>query len=175
LHTSLGRTAVQSARSGLALASAMLMGCLAGSRQAGAAVENRAVPDTGALHVPGSYAIGGTCGSEWGDLVVLTLLPDGLFSLRQTYRDQGCIQQVTLVYLGRWTLADDGHQLQLDSGPVWLRRLTILNRRTLRFPDRPPSSPPPRGVIQTATRAPLLPFGDPFRLRGAGALPGWVE
>jgi hypothetical protein len=166
--------AVQSARYGLALASVMVMGCLAGSRQSAPAGEIRAVPEAGGLRVPGTYAIGGSCGSEWGDQVVLTLLPEGLFSLRQTYRDQDCVRQVTLVYLGRWTLADDGHELRLDNGPVWLRRLTILNQWTLRFPDPPRPSPPPRGVIRTASRA-LLPFRDPFHLRGAGALPGSVE
>jgi hypothetical protein len=175
LHTSDSDTAVQSARYGLALASAMLMGCLAGSRQSAATVESRAAPVAGGLHVPGTYAVGGSCGSQWGDQVELTLLPEGLFSLRQTYRDQDCVRQVTLVYLGGWTLAEDGHQLRLDNGPLWLRRLTILNQRTLRFPDRPPSSPPPRGVIRTASRAPLLPFRDPLHLRGAGALPGSVE
>jgi len=154
---------VRSARYGLGLASAFLTGCLAGSRQSGATMESP-VPDRVAPHVPGIYAIGGSCGSEWGDLVVLTLLPNGAFSLRQTYRDDDCAKLVTLVYLGQWVLTDDGHQLRLDNGPAWLRRLTILNGRTLEIPNRPPS--PPRAVIQTASRSRLLPFRDPFHLRG---------
>jgi hypothetical protein len=169
------QAAVRSARYGLGLASALLSGCLAGSRQSSAAMERPAGPDPGGLRVPGSYAIGGSCGSAWGDLVVLTLLPDGAFSLRQTYRDQDCAQLVTLVYLGRWTLADDGHQLRLDNGPAWLRRLTVLNRRTLLIPNRPPSPPPPRAMIQTASRARLQPFRDPFHLRGLGIVVASLE
>ena len=85
-----------------------------------------------------------SCGSEWGDLVVHTLLPDGVFSLRQTYRDEDCGQPVTLVYIGQWQIANDGRELRLDNGPVWLRRLPILNHRALRIPDRPPPERPPR-------------------------------
>ena len=116
-----------------------------------------------------------SCGSEWGDLVLLTLLPDGMFSLRQTYRDKDCGRPVTLVYLGNWRVANDGSELRLDNGPVWLRRLAILNHRTLRIPDRPPAATPSRTVVQTASRTPLLPFRDPFHLRGLGIFPGWLE
>jgi hypothetical protein len=166
--------AVRSARNGLGLASVLLTGCLAASRQPSPTMESP-VPDGIGLHVPGTYAIGGSCGSEWGDLVVLTLLPNGAFSLRQTYRDQDCAQLVTLVYLGQWALTDGGHQLRLDNGPAWLRRLTILNGRTLEIPDRPSSPPPPRAVIQTASRTRLQPFRDPFHLRGLGIVLASLE
>jgi hypothetical protein len=66
-------------------------------------------------------------------------------------------------------MAVDGHQLWLDNGPVWLRHLSILNRRTLRIPDRPPAHPPARAVVQTAYRTRLVPFRDPFHLRGFGS------
>jgi hypothetical protein len=164
---------VRSARYGPGLA--LLVACLTGNPRTSTSFERPIVPEPAALQVPGSYTISRPCGSEWGDLAVLTLLPDGVFSLRQTYRDQDCGRPVTLVYLGRWSIADDGRELRLDNGPVWLRRLTILNHRTLRMPDRPRPEHPPQMVVQTASRKPLLPFRDPFRLRGLGTLAGWIE
>ena len=98
----------------------------------------------------------------------LTLLPDGVFSLRQTYRDAQCAPQVTLLYMGRWFMAPDGRQLRLDNGPAWLRRLTIVDRRTLRIPEAPDTTTLP--VYQTAYPAQLVPFRDPFRLQGLVSL-----
>jgi hypothetical protein len=173
LHILGGEAAVRRARYGLGIASALLTGCLAGSRQGSQRSESPSVPSVpsvpgaGGLQVPGSYVSGGSCGQQWGDEVVLTLLPSRVFSLRQTYRDRNCAHQITLVYLGRWSLAADGHQLRLDNGPVWLRRLTILDGRTLRIPERPEAEPPPRTVVQTVSR--LVPFRDPFHLRGLGS------
>ncbi|HEU4954162.1 MAG TPA: hypothetical protein VFT28_06285 [Gemmatimonadales bacterium] len=174
MHIEDGKDVVRSARYGLGLASALLTGCLAGTRPPSVAAAPPA-PETGGLQVPGSYMISRSCGSEWGDLMVLTLLPGGVFSLRQTYRDVNCAQPVTLVYLGEWRIEDDDGELRLDNGPVWLRRLAILNHRALRIPDRPPPEPPPHTVVQTAFRTPLLPFRDPFHLRGVGAFPAWSE
>ena len=175
MHIEDGKAAVRSARYGLGLASALLTGCLAGTRQPSESLERPALPESGGLQIPGSYMISRPCGSEWGDLVVLTLLPDGVFSLRQTYRDQDCAQPVTLVYLGQWRIAGDGRVLHLDNGPVWLRHLTILNQRALRIPDRPPPEHPPAALVQTAARTPLLPFRDPFHLRGLGVLPAGLQ
>ena len=125
------------------------------------------VPDAAqGLQVPGTFSRGGSCGGEWGDEVFLTLLPDGVFSLRQTYRDSGCVPQVTLLYIGRLNMAADGRQLRLDNGPGWLRRLTVVNRRTLRIPEPPDSASPSLPVYQTAYPARLVPFRDPFRLQG---------
>jgi hypothetical protein len=175
LHIEDGKDVVRSARYGLGLASALLTGCLAGTRQPSESAAPSAAPEAGGLQVPGSYMISRSCGSEWGDLVVLTLLPGGVFSLRQTYRDEDCAQPVTLVYIGQWRIEDDGRVLRLDNGPVWLRRLAILNHRALRIPHRPPPEPPPPMAVQTAFRTPLLPFRDPFHLRGAGAVPAGIE
>lgn len=119
------------------------------------------------LEVPGTFSRGGSCGGEWGDEVFLTLLPDGIFSLRQTYRDSGCVPQLTLLYIGRWNMAADGRQLRLDNGPVWLRRLTIIDRRTLSIPEPPETARPSLPVYQTAAPSRLVPFRDPFQLRGA--------
>ena len=127
------------------------------------------------LEVPGTFSRGGSCGGEWGDEVFLTLLPDGVFSLRQTYRDSGCVPQLTLLYIGRWNMAADGHQLRLDNGPVWLRRLTIVDRRTLQIPDPPERARPSLPVYQTAAPSRLSPFRDPFRLRGALSLAPRVQ
>ena len=175
MHIEDGKEVVRSARYGLGLASALLTACLAGTRQPSESAAPPAAPEAGGLQVPGSYMISRSCGSEWGDLVVLTLLPGGVFSLRQTYRDEDCAQPVTLVYIGQWRIEDDGRVLRLDNGPVWLRQLAILNHRALRIPDRPPPEPPPHMAVQTAFRTPLPPFRDPFHLRGAGAVPAWIE
>ena len=136
------KAVVRGARHFVWLASAALTGCLAGTPQASESPGPPATPEAGSLQVPGSYMISRSCGSEWGDLTMLTLLPDGVFSLRQTYRDESCGQGVTLVYLGHWSIANDRGELRLDNGPVWLRRLAILNRRTLQMPDHPSSEPP---------------------------------
>jgi hypothetical protein len=149
----------------------MLGGCLTGGRQGAespgpipAAVSiPEAVPG---LQVPGTFTRGGSCGGEWGDEVFLTLLPDGVFSLRQTYRDAACVPQLTLLYLGRWGIAAEGRQLRLDNGPAWLRRLTIVDRRTLQIPEPPATSRPSPPVYQTSYPARLVPFRHPFRLQG---------
>jgi hypothetical protein len=175
LYTDRAKALLRRTRCGLSLTSAVLAGCLAGSHQTSTSFERPVAPEPGGLQIPGTYTTSRSCGSEWGDGVVLTLLPAGLFSLRQTYRDLDCGESVTLVYPGRWTIADNGHELRLDNGPVWLRRLMILNHRTLRIPDRAPAAIPPHRVVQTASRTPLLPFRDPFHLRGLGTFATVLE
>ena len=164
-------------RRGTGLASIILAACLNGGRQDVEAPLPARSPETAdppgvaaELQVPGTFTSGGSCGGEWGDEVVLTLLPDGVFSLRQTYRDSGCVSQLTLLYIGRWAMAADGRQLRLDNGPVWLRRLTVVNRRTLRIPDQPEGARPAAPVYQTSYPARLVPFRDPFRLQGLVSL-----
>jgi hypothetical protein len=169
-------------RHGAGLVGVLLAGCLNAGRQgtepAGPARSPVAegVPEPAEeLEVPGTFSLGGSCGGEWGDEVFLTLLPDGVFSLRQVYRDSGCAPQLTLLYIGRWNMAAGGRQLRLDNGPVWLRRLTILDRRTLRIPDPPDTARPSLPVYQTAAPSRLVPFRDPFRLRGALSLAPLVQ
>ena len=155
----------------------LLAACLSPARQetqtarpAPASVE-RDVPDAApGLEVPGTFSRRGSCGGEWGDEVFLTLLPDGVFSLRQMYRDSGCAPVMSLVYLGRWNIAADGRHVRLDNGPTWLRRLTIINRRTLSIPEQPATARPPTPVYQTSYPSRLVPFRDPFRLRGVVSL-----
>jgi hypothetical protein len=149
----------------------LLGGCLTAGRQG--AEPASPIPTLGSiadaapgLEVPGTFTRVGSCGGEWGDEVFLTLLPDGVFSLRQTYRDAGCVPQLTLLYIGRWDIAAEGRQLRLDNGPAWLRRLTIVDRRTLSIPTLPATSRPSPPVYQTSSPARLVPFRDPFRLRG---------
>jgi hypothetical protein len=157
---------------GAGLLAILLTACLNAGRQGVEPAASVSSPETGAapgasgLQVPGTFSSGGSCGGEWGDEVFLTLLPDGVFSLRQTYRDSGCVPQLTLLYIGRWAMAADGRQLRLDNGPVWLRRLTVVNRRTLRIPEPPDTTGPSLPVYQTAYPARLVPFRDPFRLQG---------
>ena len=85
MHNEDRKAVVRSVRYGLGLASALLTGCLAGTRQSSESAA-RPVAPAGGLQVPGSYMISRSCGSEWGDLVVLTLLPNGVFSLRCSNR-----------------------------------------------------------------------------------------
>jgi hypothetical protein len=165
-------------RHGAGLAAAMLGACLSpgpqGSELAAPAPEpaiGRAPEVAPGLEIPGTFSRDGSCGGEWGDEVFLTLLPDGVFSLRQTYRDSGCVPQLSLLYIGRWDTAPDGRQLRLDNGPVWLRRLTIIDRRTLGIPQPPTTARPSLPVYQTAYPARLVPFPDPFRLQGLSLAP----
>jgi hypothetical protein len=157
------------------LVSALLGGCLNAGQQAESVgpapvPAAEAIPDAApGLQVPGTFSRGGSCGGEWGDEVFLTLLPDGVFSLRQTYRDSRCAPQLTLLYIGRWDMAADGRQLRLDNGPAWLRRLTVVNRRTLGIPAPPDTTPPSLPVYQTGYPQRLVPFGNPFRLRGVAS------
>jgi hypothetical protein len=166
------------ARHGAGLVAVLLGACLHSGRQgtepAGPAPDPVAVSvpgDAPGLQVPGTFSRSGSCGGELGDEVFLTLLPDGVFSLRQTYRDAGCVTQLTLLYIGRWNMAADGRQLRLDNGPVWLRRLTIVDRRTLSIPEPPDTARPATPVYQTAYPARLVPFREPFRLQGLVSLP----
>ena len=157
------------ARHGAGLLALVLGGCLGGrgAEPAGPSPASAVASDSGpGLQVPGTFSHGGSCGGAWGDEVFLTLLPDGVFSLRQTYRDGGCVPQLTLLYIGRWDMAEDGREVRLDNGPIWLRVLTIVDRRTLRIPDPPDATPPRSPVYRTAYPARLVPFGDPFRLQG---------
>ena len=109
-----------------------------------------------------------SCGSEWGDLVVLTLLPDGVFSLRQTYRDEDCGQPVTLVYIGQWQIANDGRELRLDNGPVWLRRLADPESPGSRIPGSPATRTSRARWFRPHPERHCCPSGDPFHLRGLG-------
>jgi len=163
-------------RRGAGLVAMLLGACLNAGRQdveptAPARLsEAGTVPDVAAgLQVPGTFSSAGSCGGEWGDEVFLTLLPDGVFSLRQTYRDSRCAPQLTLLYIGRWDMAADGRQLRLDNGPAWLRRLTVVNRRTLSIPAPPDRTRPSLPVYQTRHPQRLVPFGEPFRLRGVAS------
>jgi hypothetical protein len=172
-HRFFGRKAwSRRTRRGAGLVAIMLAACLNAGRQGvepaapRSAEAGTASGVASGLQVPGTFSSGGSCGGEWGDEVFLTLLPDGVFSLRQTYRDSRCVPQLTLLYVGRWAMAADGRQLRLDNGPVWLRRLTIVNRRTLRIPEPPDTTRPSLPVYQTAYPARLVPFRDPFRLQG---------
>ena len=168
---------IRGARHGAGLVAVLLGGCLHAGRHGTVATEpmpgespGLKPGDASGLEVPGTFSKGGSCGGEWGDEVFLTLLPDGVFSLRQTYRDKGCVPQLSLVYLGRWDMDADGRQLRLDNGPVWLRRLTIVDRRTLRIPEPPDTARPSIPVYQTAYPAQLVPFRYPFRLQGLVSL-----
>ena len=152
---------------------ALLLGaCVHSAHQdlpAPASVQRDSPPDPG-LEVPGTFSRVGSCGGEWGDEVFLTLLPDGVFSLRQMYRDGGCAPVLSLVYIGRWSIAEDGRHLRLDNGPIWLRRLTIMNRRTLSIPEQPATTRPSPPVYRTSSLTRLVPFREPFQLRGLVSL-----
>ena len=132
----------------------LLVGCLnAGSQGPGPTV-------------PGTYSSHYSCGEVGHDELVLTLLPSHLFSLQQVGRDPNCGHQLTLAYVGRWRLSDDGRELSLDAGPTWLRRIDVVDRRTFRFPDQPRAEPPLLPTSMLAYRTRLVPFREPFQLTG---------
>jgi hypothetical protein len=151
----------------VALASVLLAACLSSSRQESGTSGSTGLFEAGhALKLPGTYSTGRSCGAEWGDEILLTLLPTRVFSLRQTYRDQACVHQVTLIFLGRWAVAADGRHVWLDNGPLWLRRLTIVDHQTLTIPDEQERGPPPRATHRVASSGRLVPFRDPLHLSG---------
>lgn len=135
------------------LGSLLLVGCLsAGHHELG-------------VTVPGTYSSHRPCGGDQWDEVLLTLLPSHVFSLQQVDRDRACGHQVTLVFVGRWRVSDDGRQLWLDAGPAWLRQIDIVDRKRFRFPDQPRTeSPSPTQMLAHRTR--LVPFREPFQLTG---------
>lgn len=116
--------------------------------------------------VPGTYSLHRACGGDQWDELFLTLLPSHVFSLQQVDRDQACGHRVTLVFVGRWVVSNDGRQLWLDAGPAWLRRMDIVDRRTFRFPNQPRTEPPSPTPDMLAHRAQLVPFRAPFQLTG---------
>jgi NlpE N-terminal domain len=118
------------------------------------------------LTVPGTYATGFGCADVPKTDILLTLYPESLFVLRQTYRDRACEQGISLVYLGEWRVAGDSRMLTLLGALPRPRRFVIVDHRTLRMMDGPV---PRAGSVPTAEigrTARLVPFREPFRLRG---------
>jgi hypothetical protein len=148
---------------GSELGALLLVGCLAaGSHEP-------------ALTVPGTYSSHYSCGEAWRDEVVLTLLPSHVFSLEQVSRDADCGHQLTLVYVGRWQVSDDGRELSLDAGPAWLRRIDVVDRKTFRFPDQPRDEPAVLPTSMLAYRTRLVPFREPFQLTGLTIMVNYPE
>ena len=139
---------------GAGLGSLLLAGCLTAPRHE---------PE---LTIPGTYAKHHPCGgAEWDELV-LTLLPSHVFTLQQVDRDPGCGHRVTFVHVGRWHVSSDARELSLDSGPAWLRRMDVVDRKTLRFPEQPLAEPQLLTSVMLAQRTRLVPFREPFQLTG---------
>jgi hypothetical protein len=136
------------------IGSLLLVGCLSAGRQ-----------ELG-VTVPGTYSRHRPCGGDQWDEVLLTLLPSQVYSLQQVDRDQACGHQVTLVFVGRWRVSDDGRQLWLDAGPAGLRHIDIVDRTTFRFPDQPRTESPSPAPHLLAHRNRLVPFREPFQLTG---------
>jgi hypothetical protein len=116
--------------------------------------------------VPGTYTTRPSSEGAFGDDLFLTLLPNYTFSLRQTYRDRGRATQETVLVLGRWTQTPDGRQVTLEGGPPWLRRLDVIDQGTLRMVGLPRTTPLETGRYQMPQRIGLVPFIEPFKLRG---------
>jgi hypothetical protein len=153
-HCSGTRTWFDSLPYGSEIGALLLVGCLAaGSHEPGPTV-------------PGTYSSHYSCDEARRDELVLTLLPSHVFSLQQVGRNADCGHQLTLVYVGRWQLSDDGRELSLDAGPTWLRRIDVVNRRTFRFPDQPRVEAPVLPTSMLAYRTRLMPFREPFQLTG---------
>ena len=117
------------------------------------------------LTVPGTYASGPACAAGRTD-ISLTLYPDSLFVLRQTHRDQACDEEISFLYVGQWTVSRDGRGLTLLGeaavrGGSWWSTTGRCGRWTSRCPG------PIRSDARQAERTVrLVPFREPFRLRG---------
>lgn len=118
------------------------------------------------LTVPGTYASGTACAAGPRTDISLTLYPDSLFVLRQTHRDQACDEEISFLYVGLWTVSRDGRGLTLLGEAASPRRFVVVDYRTLRAVEEPmprADSVEPRQAERTVR---LVPFREPFRLRG---------
>jgi hypothetical protein len=118
------------------------------------------------LTVPGTYATGFGCAGPPKTDILLTLYPESLFVLRQTNRDRACEQEISLVYLGKWTVSGDSRMLTLLGALPMPRRFAIVDHRTLRMLDDPASRAASLPTPEIGRTAQLVPFREPFRLRG---------
>ena len=122
----------------------------------------------GGLTVPGTYITPVSCTASAGVDVFLTLYVDSMFVLRQTYRDQACAAEISFIYMGRWTVSENGRTLRLLGDLPSPRRFTVVDGRTLRAAEQSTgrsdsAAAPPRRTVK------LVPFTDPFRLRGVAS------
>jgi hypothetical protein len=122
-----------------------------------------AEPATG-LTVPGTYTTGRRCPASTDVELALSLYPDSMFVLRQVHRDLGCEEQISILYLGRWSLSPDLRILTLIGEIAPPRRFAVVDSRTLRAVDD--SESPRASVPRAGPVARLVPFCEPLRLRG---------
>jgi hypothetical protein len=118
------------------------------------------------LTVPGLYATRQACAGQPVVDVFLMLYPDSLFTLRQTHRGRACEEEIAFLYMGRWTLSSDGREVRLLGAVASPRRFVVVDRRTLRIADEPRSITDSVAAWRTGRPVRLLPFREPFRLRG---------
>jgi hypothetical protein len=118
------------------------------------------------LTVPGLYATHQACAGQPAVDVFLMLYPDSLFMLRQTHRGRACEEEIAFLYMGRWTLSRDGREVRLLGAVASPRRFVVVDRRTLRIADEPRPITDSVTARRTGRPVRLLPFRDPFRLRG---------
>lgn len=118
------------------------------------------------LTVPGTYASGPACAAGRQTDISLTLYPDSLFVLRQTHRDQACDEEISFLYVGQWTVSRDGRGLTLLGEAASPRRFVVVDYRTLRAVDEPMPRADSVGRRRPERTVRLVPFREPFRLRG---------
>ena len=116
---------------------------------------------------PGHLSRDGSCGVSGVDEVFLTLLPDGVFSLRQTYRDAQCAPRSPCCTwaVGSWPRMGGSPARQwpgVAAAPDHRRPPNAPHPRSPRHHDAPCLSG--RRILQ------LRPFRDPFRLQGLVSL-----
>ena len=116
------------------------------------------------LTVPGTYATGPRCPATSDAELALSLYPDSMFVLRQVHRDPSCEEQISILYLGRWTLSPDLRTLTLVGEVAPPRQFAIVDSRTLRVVDESEVSRRPVQLAGPVAR--LVPFCEPLRLRG---------
>jgi len=117
--------------------------------------------------VPGTYTTGPRCPATSDAELALSLYPDSMFVLRQVHRDPRCEEQISILYLGRWTLSPDLRTLTLVGEVAPPRQFAVVDSRTLRVVDESEASRPP--VRRAGPVARLVPFCEPLRLRGLGS------
>jgi len=123
---------------------------------------------TSGLTVPGTYVTPVSCAASSAVNVFLTLYADSLFVLRKTHRDGGCEAEISFIYMGRWTLSEDGRTLSLLGDLPSPRRFTVVDGRTLRAAEQSAGRSDSAAMFPRRTVR-LVPFADPFRLKGVAS------
>ena len=157
----------------VAWAASLTEGCASATGRSGAADPplqplTYAQTSTSGLTVPGTYVMPVGCTASPAVDVFLTLYADSMFVLRQTHRDRACAAEISFIYMGRWTVSENGRTLRLLGDLPSPRRFTVVDGRTLRVADQSAGRSDSAATFPRRTVR-LVPFADPLRLRGVAS------